>query len=136
MNLYKKRLRRKRRNRALMVQPFHSKKMNANFVSRSSWERAYFKYLDENPEVIAYYVEYAKVPYVSNKGTGKVRNYIPDLIIEYADRKEMVEIKPVKQLNKLVNIKKFDAARTWCATLGMTFRIVTEIELKKLNLIK
>jgi hypothetical protein len=130
-----KKAKRRRRKRARMVQPFHSNKMNADFVSRSGWERAYYAYLDSNPDVVAFYVEYAKIPYVSNKATGRTRNYIPDVIIKYDNRDEMVEIKPKRQLNKLINVKKFEAARKYCETFGMKFRIITEVELKELGLI-
>jgi hypothetical protein len=130
-----KKKRRKRRKRAKMVQPFLSKKMNMKFTSRSSWERAYYTYLDNEPNVLAFYVEHIKIPYVSNIRTKKIRKYIPDVLIEYADRKEIVEIKPKKYLTKAVNVKKFAAARNYCETLGITFNIITEVDLKQMNLL-
>jgi hypothetical protein len=109
--------------------------MQVEMTFRSGWERSYFMWLDANPEVIAYYSEPFKIPYVSNTRTGKVRGYIPDLLVEYAGRKLLVEIKPSKRMGNVVNRKKFAAARLWCTINGVEFVVITEKELKTLGLL-
>jgi hypothetical protein len=131
----KRRKRRRRGSKKRMVNPFYSKKMDATFTTRSSWEVKFYTFLENSPDVIAYYVEYAKVPYIYNVRTKKIRNYIPDVIIQYADRKEMIEIKPNNQVNKPINVRKFSAAREYCKTLGMEFKIITETHLKEMGLL-
>lgn len=103
---------------------------------RSSWEKAYFEYLDRQPEVIAFLSEGLKIPYVSNTRTGRLRNYIPDLLVTYSDgRKNLIEIKPKKRLTQPKNVKKFAAARDWCLRNGCIFVLITEIDLKGLGLL-
>ncbi len=103
---------------------------------RSSWEKAYFEHLDSRADVVSYVSEGLKIPYVSNTRTGRARNYIPDLLVTYADgRKELIEIKPKKRLTQPKNVKKFAAAREWCLRNGCLFVLLTEIDLKGLGLI-
>ncbi len=109
--------------------------MKVDMTFRSGWEKSYFAWLDDNPEVVAFYSEPFRIPYVSNVRSGKARNYIPDLLIEYKDKKVLVEIKPSRRVNQLVNQKKFAAARQWCIMNGVEFVIVTEKELKQLGLL-
>jgi hypothetical protein len=103
---------------------------------RSSWELQYFKYLDACPQVVSFSSEGLRIPYVSNVRTGKLRNYIPDLLVTYADgSRSLIEIKPKKRLSLPKNVKKFFAAREWCLRNGCSFVLITEIELKALGLI-
>ena len=92
------------------------------------------QYLDKNPDVIEWSYEELKIPYLSNKSTGKLRNYIPDFKVKYTNGEIcLIEIKPKKKLNQLSVKKKIDAAIEWCNAHGMSFRVVTEIELKALQ---
>jgi hypothetical protein len=103
---------------------------------RSGWELAYMKYLDENPDVTKWEYEKLKIEYVSNTRAGKIRNYIPDFYVEYSDgRREVVEIKPQRKLDQAIIKKKTSAAQSWCFSMGITFVIITEIELKSMNLL-
>lgn len=103
---------------------------------RSGWELAYMKYLDENPDVTKWEYEKLKIEYVSNTRTGKIRNYIPDFYVEYSDgRREVVEIKPQRKLDQAIIKKKTSAAQSWCFNMGIIFVIITEVELKILNLL-
>lgn len=92
------------------------------------------QWLDANPDVVSYSYEKTIIEYVSNKTTGKLRKYFPDFMVEYADRKELIEIKPAKRVTQVKVAKKLDAARVWSATHGVTFKIVTEIEMKAIGL--
>lgn len=92
-------------------------------------------WLDANDHVISYTYEKEVIQYVSNKKTGKLRKYYPDFLIEYKDRKEMVEIKPSRRVCQAKVQKKLLAAVEWCKNNNIIFRVVTEVELKALGLI-
>jgi len=93
-------------------------------------------WLDTNPDVVSYQYEPTPILYVSNKKTGRTRRYFPDLMIAWADGKiEVVEIKPLKYLHRPVNQKKIITAGDWCRARGITFRVVTEVDLKSLGLL-
>lgn len=109
---------------------------------RSSWEKRVMIYLDENPNVIAWGSELIKIPY-KNPLTGKIANYIPDLMVKYQDkagnqRVECIEIKPLKetllefakskndQIALTVNHSKWQQAQRYCQEKGISFRILTE----------
>lgn len=113
-----------------------SSKTGVQMTYRSSWELRYFSYLDKNPDVVTYYSEFLKIPYVSSVRSGKVKNYVPDVYVEYIDgSRKVIEIKPSSKLDMSVNVKKFNAARDWCNSNEIEFEIVTEHELKALGLL-
>lgn len=129
----KKRRRRARRKRN--IGKYESLKAGI-CTFRSSWEKAYFEYLDANPNVKCFISEGLKIPYVSNVRTGRFRNYIPDVLVTYSDGKQdLVEIKPKKRLAQPKNVKKFAAAREWCIRNSCSFVLLTEVELKAMGLI-
>lgn len=104
---------------------------------RSSWELAYMLYLDSCSNVKQYHYEPFKLPYVSNVRTKKIRNYTPDILVTYeAGDQELIEIKPSKRLAQAMVKKKLEAARIWCLEHQVTLKVITELELKKLKLIK
>lgn len=103
---------------------------------RSGWELAYMKYLDGNQDVVRWEYEKLFIPYVSNIRTGKLRKYIPDFYVEYLDgHREIIEIKPKRKLEQATIRKKTSAAQAWCLTEGIVYLILTEVELKGLNLL-
>jgi hypothetical protein len=115
---------------------FFSQKNNKTFKSRSGWEFYYFQYLETNNEVVSYEYESIKIPYLSNKKTGKCRNYIPDLIVTYIDNsKSIIEIKPKRFLEKPQIKKKINAGKEFAEKNNYKFLIITEDNLKLLNLI-
>jgi hypothetical protein len=85
--------------------------------------------------VVSYVYEPFKIPYTSNRKTGKVRNYIPDVLVTYADRKVLVEIKPSKRVTGRTNMKKMLAAKDYCLANSWEYSLVTEKELKLLGLL-
>jgi Straboviridae/Kyanoviridae head completion nuclease len=126
----------KRRRRVRHRGIYHSTKMNVDMTYRSGWELKYFIYLDADPNVTAFISEGLKIPYLSNKKTGKIRNYIPDLLVEYADKtKKLIEIKPSRRVSNIKNKKKFAAAIEHCKHSEIEFVIVTEHDLKHLGLL-
>jgi hypothetical protein len=94
------------------------------------------EFLDSTGDVGTWSYESFSIEYISNKRTGKVRRYIPDFRVEYTDgRVEIIEIKPKRKLMKPTIQKKILAAQDWCSSHGVTFRILTEIELKAIGVL-
>jgi hypothetical protein len=116
---------------------------NRTPIYRSSWEFAFMKFCDENPNVTKWASEAIRIPY-RNPFTGKHTIYVPDFFIVYTDANgknhvELIEVKPLNQTsikeakrnlrNKahaVLNEVKWGAARAWCKQNGVTFRIVNE----------
>ncbi len=112
-------------------------------IYRSSWEFAFMKFCDENPSIQAWASEAVKIPF-RNPLTGKMTIYVPDFFIQYKTKKgknmvELIEVKPENQVtmesagkskhNKLavaLNMAKWEAARAYCKSKGLGFRVVTE----------
>ena len=109
---------------------------------RSGWEHAFFRFCDNNNFVLQWASESIAIPY-RNPLTGKMSQYIPDILMTYKtkDNKvkaELIEIKPKKQSvieSKMsskeraivaINYAKWDAATKWCQRQGLTFRVITE----------
>tara|TARA_B110000503_G_C7144006_1_gene412145 strand:- start:197 stop:634 length:438 start_codon:yes stop_codon:yes gene_type:complete len=110
---------------------------------RSSWEFAFMKFCDENPNISQWASEAIRIPY-RNPLTGKQTIYVPDFFIVYADAKgsqhvELIEVKPDNQTVKenlgkskhnqahwVINQAKWEAARAWCKQKNITFRVITE----------
>jgi hypothetical protein len=103
---------------------------------RSGWELKVMVHLDENPEVEMWSYEKTVIEYVSNVRTKKIRKYYPDFFVKYKDgRVELIEVKPKRKLEQAVVKKKAEAARLWCEVNGLTYKILTELELKELGLL-
>ena len=116
---------------------------NKTPLYRSSWEFAFMKFCDESPAVTKWASESVKIPY-KKPLTGKHTVYVPDFLIEYADRNgkphvELIEVKPDNQTVKenvgrdkwrqaqyIQNIAKWEAARAWCKQKRIFFRVITE----------
>lgn len=110
---------------------------------RSSWELAFMRFCDTNPNILAWASESIQIPYFNPLKQTKT-HYIPDFFIKYRNAAgnevaEMIEIKPSKETtleaagksvrNKafaIVNQAKWQAAASWCADHNMTFRVITE----------
>ena len=94
------------------------------------------KHLDENPDVDDWSYEKIIIEYLSNIKTKKMRKYYPDFFVRYKDgREEIIEVKQKRKLGQATVKKKADAARQWCSDHGMTYKILTEIELRDMHII-
>lgn len=124
-----------------------------NVVCRSSWERAFSKQLDLNPNVLKWSSEELIINY-RDPVTGRRRRYFPDYVVhsKTADGGEairVIEIKPFKQTQKperksrkrakyllkeeytyAVNIAKWRAAEKYCDQKGWEFVVITERDVK------
>lgn len=109
---------------------------------RSSWEFAFMNMCDNHPSITSWASEAVHINY-RNPFTGKNTIYIPDFLIVYQDatgqqHAEVIEIKPLKETSlveakskrdqafAILNHCKWEAAKVWCKTQGLKFRIVTE----------
>lgn len=109
---------------------------------RSSWEFAFMNFCDDNPAVLQWASEAIHVNY-RNPFTGKNTIYVPDFLIIYLDKNgkkhgEVIEVKPSTQTTMeaarsvrdkaavALNMYKWEAARKFCATQGLAFRVVNE----------
>lgn len=114
---------------------YHSKKGGV-CKYRSGWELAYMRHLDDNHEVVSFEYESIKIDYISNVKTKKVRIYKPDFFVSYADGStKLIEIKPKRKLSTRIVVKKVNAAIDWCQSRQVSFVIITEDNLKEMNLI-
>jgi hypothetical protein len=120
-------------------------------IYRSSWEREFNKFLDNNPNVIQWSSEEIGIPYVkpTSRRHNKVHIYYPDYWVKYKNKRgeiiqEIIEVKPIAQVNKPstvgkkkmqqlreaitweINKAKWKAATDYCNKYGMKFRIVSE----------
>jgi hypothetical protein len=103
---------------------------------RSGWEQKFMLYLDNNPNVEQWTYEKVVIEYLSNSKTKKIRKYYPDFFVRYKDGKEeIIEVKQKRKLDQAIIKKKAEAAILWCGAHGMTYRILTEDELKDMNII-
>jgi hypothetical protein len=113
-----------------------------NIVYRSSWERKFMEFCDNNTMITKWGSEEIRIPYIKPT-TKKIHHYYPDFFILYQDAsgkmiKEVIEIKPMKEValtrksstyDKVaiaINEAKWEAAKQFCAKHGMGFRILTE----------
>jgi hypothetical protein len=102
---------------------------------RSGWELSFCEFLDSSPEVLSWSYEKILIEYVSNKSSGKTRNYFPDFFVEYKNgEKYIYEIKPKRRLANRDVIKKAAAATSWSSHHGMTYKMLTEDDLRQLGI--
>jgi hypothetical protein len=112
---------------------------------RSGWELSFMRFCDNNEHILQWASESIAIPY-RNPITGKMSQYIPDFLVTYRTkdntmRAELIEIKPKKQsvveskMNSrdravvAVNYAKWDQATKWCKRNGLSFRVITELDM-------
>ena len=135
-----------------IFRPKNAKKFNGDYaIFRSSFERKFMLWADNNPNVLEWGSENIIVPYLSPLD-GKVHKYYVDnyVVIKEGEKikKYLIEIKPHSQTippkpskrkkqatviyeNKqwLVNQAKWESAKKFAATKNAEFLIITEKEL-------
>lgn len=119
-------------------------------VYRSGWELRFFRWCDENNNVLEWASEAVIIPYI-NPLDGKAHRYHTDGIIAIKENnnisKYIIEIKPSTQTRPPVpgkkrnstliyenkqyiqNMAKWEAAKKWCEKRNYKFLILTEKEL-------
>lgn len=122
-------------------------------VYRSLWEKACFKWCDENPDVKKWASEEVVIPYIYDVDKRYHRYHI-DLWIQFESKTVLVEIKPKKEttppeykgrktkgyisegLTYVKNMNKWKAAEEYAKDRGWSFEIWTEDTLKGMGLLK
>ena len=126
-------------------------------IYRSNLERIYMLWLDSNPNIISWGSEAVVIPYIKPID-GKLHRYFIDFNFTIKDRdnklhKFLIEIKPQRQCeppknhgNKkkstflyeqvtyATNQCKWAAADQWAKKNGYTFKVITENQVKALNI--
>ena len=132
----KKHCKNKKRKKSRYNRGTYVSKIAGECKYRSGWEQKYMEYLDADKNVTTWSYEKLIIEYVSNNKTKKIRKYYPDFQVEYANgEKVVIEIKPSRKLKQLNVLKKIKAAIAWCIENDMIYKILTEVELKKLGVI-
>jgi hypothetical protein len=101
-----------------------SKRTGKKLHYRSGLELKFYELLDQDMDVVAFYSEPISIPYYFK---GKMKNYIPDLVIQFVDgHKEVWEIKPSCQTTLAINEAKWTYATKYCEERGLKFSVWTE----------
>ena len=125
---------RRRRRRGYFRGTYVSDKTGQHCVYRSGWELGFMMFLDASPDVVTFASEPIKIPYVSNLKSRRLRNYVPDFVVEYIDGSTfIIEIKPKKRLDQATVKKKLSAAHVYASEHGWYLAVLTEVELKELG---
>lgn len=121
----------KKRNTAFKQGNFYSKKNNKTYFFRSGLEAECYKILENKRDIAKYAVESLEIEY---NYEGKIRRYIPDILVEYNNgKKEVWEIKPKNQTKMPKNLAKWKAADEYCRRRNMEFMVLTERGIKMLK---
>jgi len=103
---------------------------------RSGWELALMGWFDSEPTVLRYSYESVKIPYLNNVRSRKMRNYLPDFLVELVGgRQILVEVKPSKKVGHAQVRKKLAAAQVWCTERGIDLQVITEVDLRLLGVL-
>ena len=120
-------------------------------IYRSSWERMFMVYCDNNPNVLEWSSEEVVIPYRSPID-GRLHRYYPDFLIKVRTARGgtdtiLIEVKPYAQtqpptvrsrktkkyINEVatygINSSKWKFAKEYCKDRGWKFQIITEKEL-------
>lgn len=109
---------------------------------RSKWEISVMKFFDSSPSVISWGSEEVQIPYLS-PADSRIHMYFPDFFVEYRNKegkicREIVEVKPLHESDErhakserskdalIINNAKWKAAKLFCESRDMTFRVITE----------
>jgi hypothetical protein len=123
-----------------------------NVVYRSSWERAMFRWCDENPSVVAFNSEEVIIPYICQTDNRQHR-YFMDVYFKLTNGQEyLIEIKPRSQtlppktpkkrskkyvteaLTYIKNQSKWTAAQEYANRRNMVFEVWDEHKLRSLGM--
>jgi hypothetical protein len=99
-----------------------SQKMNEEFYYRSSYELIRFTQLEQDESVIKYTIKHGlRFPY---KYKGKIKHYVPDILIEYSNGEIVLEeIKGWVRNQKMFELK-CEAAEKYCRENNITYKVV------------
>lgn len=112
-------------------------------IFRSSWEKRYAYWCENNPHVKRWGSECITIPYILYDGSSHIYN--PDFVVEMDDGTTwVIEIKPYNQCSRPLtengwlwdaytkNMCKWKAAKKFCEDRGLKFKVLTEKTISKL----
>ncbi len=137
-----------------IFKPSHPRKYKgdaSNIICRSSWERRFCNWCDNNKSILEWGSEEFWIPYLSPIDN-RTHRYFPDFIIKVKEstgdvKTYVIEVKPKRQTKPpvkkkrvsksyiyemktySVNQAKWHAASEWCKDRKIEFKIITENEL-------
>jgi len=125
----------KRRRKGRYITGEHiSPKCAGTIKYRSGWELSVLKSLDYDASVTSYLYEAFHIPYLANIRTGKIRKYIPDFYITYANgQKKVVEVKRKDKVTELKTAKKLLAGKAWCDKNNIIFEVWTDATIARIR---
>ncbi len=113
-------------------------------IYRSSYEKRFIYYCEHNKSIKYWGSECMTIPYVLLTD-GSQHTYNPDFVVEMTDgTKCIIEIKPKSQCFRPINesgwlwnayvhnVSKWNAAKQFCESRGLVFKILTEDTISKL----
>tara|TARA_R100000234_G_scaffold48613_2_gene29099 strand:+ start:1765 stop:2208 length:444 start_codon:yes stop_codon:yes gene_type:complete len=123
-----------------------------NVIYRSLWERQFFRWCEDNKDVVKWSSESVVIPYKC-KTDGKMHRYFMDVKVRFRNGKTfLIEIKPESQtqppkqpkrkskkyikevMTYAKNISKWEQAEKYATQRGWEFKIFTEKTLKSLGI--
>lgn len=113
------------RGRSSLTGKFSSFKMKSPIPWESTLERDYIFLLEADSSVTAYKPQPFHLEYWLN---GKRHSYTPDFWVERGSKKQVVEVKPKKRVEKYKGI--FQSVTLVCQEKGWAFGVVTEDEIR------
>ncbi len=117
----------KRRKR--MVGQIVSAKMQRLVPWESQLERDYLYLLEADPQVIAYFAQPERLPYLLH---GRRHTYVPDLeIVRVGDHRSIEEVKYEKDAADPENQEAFAIFRRLYAERDISYRVVTEATIRR-----
>lgn len=106
-----------------VIGKFPSLKMHRTIWWESQIERDYIYLLEFDHEVLSYHEQPLRIRYTRD---GKEHHYTPDFLVEYADVKHLVEVKPAREVTKDSHQSLFRAVAPLCRQAGYRFVVVTD----------
>lgn len=92
------------------------------FTTKSSYETRFVEMLEADESVVSFVYEPFRIRYWFE---GTQLWYIPDFLVVYRDREELIEVKPKRMVGFAKNVAKFEAG----IGFHVGFRIITEDDL-------
>lgn len=91
----------------------------------STWERDYMEELEADPDV-AKWTKNHGIRIAYRGADGRPGRYTPDFLVEReGGRIELVEIKSYDMVDAPITQKKAEAARAWCKSRNMRYRLIS-----------
>lgn len=110
------------------VGKFPSLKLGRMVAFESSLERDQIFLLEYDPTVVSFEEQPLTIPYDID---GQPHTYTPDFkAIARQGRPVVIECKPERYADKQLNLRKFAAARAWCAARNWDYQVQTEADLR------